>query len=191
MPCVWSNYGDSLSPKSHLPSIPFVIFAKQIARTAVTFALTPLSLILPPTPALSVITNIMSEGETTDEMVKRAAHNLIKYPKLGLPYHMRGCEFTKEQSLNRALQMKVRRLADKLRPPPTQQPARSQPQGLCCFDCSWLEWICAEGRDQRDESPFEPPHHEAANSRAPRAHCDGDEGRSSLSCHWRQPHHFG
>ena len=92
-----------------------------------TFALTPLSRILPPTPTLSDITNIMTEGETTDEMVKRAARNLIKYPKLVLPYHMRGCEFTKEQSLNRALQMKVRRLADKLRPPPTQQPADAEP----------------------------------------------------------------
>jgi hypothetical protein len=45
----------------------------------------PLSLILPPTPTLSVITNIMTEGETTDEMGKRAARNLIKYPTLGLP----------------------------------------------------------------------------------------------------------
>ncbi len=98
-----------------------MIFAKQQARTAVTFALTPLSRILPPTPTLSDITNIMTEGETTDEMVKRAARNLIKYPKLGLPYHIRVCEFTREQSLlNRALQMKVRRLVDKLRPPPTQ-----------------------------------------------------------------------
>jgi hypothetical protein len=43
---------------------------------------------------------------------------------------MRGCEFTKVESLDRTLQMKIRRLTDKMRPPPAQQPAATKPPQL-------------------------------------------------------------
>jgi hypothetical protein len=75
-----------------------VIFAKQIAGGAVTFAVKPLSRILPPLPTLSDIINTMMEGVMTDKMAKRATHNLIQYSTLGLPHHMRGYEFTKERA---------------------------------------------------------------------------------------------
>lgn len=44
-----------------------------------------------------------------DDRVDKAARNFIAYPKLSLPYHMRGCNFTIEESSNRTIQMRVRR----------------------------------------------------------------------------------
>jgi hypothetical protein len=40
---------------------------------------------------------------------------------------MRGCKFTKDESLNCKLQIKIRRLADKMRPPRMQQPTAVEP----------------------------------------------------------------
>ena len=46
-----------------------------------------------------------------DPRVDKAAHNYLAYPLLSLPYHMRGCKFTMEESLDRTILMRVRRRA--------------------------------------------------------------------------------
>ncbi len=110
--------------------MPFCILYLALQRQSVTSAITLLSAITAHFPPAAALLNTMMKQDAASPRTQRAARNFIKAPDFGLPYHMRGCEFTKEESLDRTLQMKIRRLTDKMRPPPAQQPAATEPPQL-------------------------------------------------------------
>jgi hypothetical protein len=110
--------------------MPFCNFCLARQRKSVTSAIILLSAITTHFPPAAALPNAMVKQASASPRTQRAARNFIKAPDFGLPYHMRGCEFTKEESLDRTLQMKIRRLTDKMQSPPTQQPASAEPPQL-------------------------------------------------------------
>jgi hypothetical protein len=86
-------------------------------------------------PLLSAITNNMPKVVEKSPRLLLAARNMLRFPELGIPYHMNACDYSQQEVTDRTKQQQVRRLWHQLKqeqpstaapPQPSIEPAAAQ-----------------------------------------------------------------